>query len=154
MSKKYKNGSSSVLVIMIVMTLAVLGVFSVMSSRSGKSLAQVNYKAMQDYYEVYGESNRVLAFLANRIFEDQNYDTEMIMKEIQQRFSFASGVQFEKEKDQLMISMELTNKRQKRLPYELKVLFRGFQGEYEILSSRVLPTEIKIDESEKFEIVE
>lgn len=154
MNRKYKSGSSSILVIIIVMTLAVLGVFSVMSSRSKKSLAQVNYKATQDYYTVYGESNRILSFLANRISEDQAYDIERMRNEVLEKFSSVTEIRFEKEEDQLTTSMELNKKGQRRLSYELKILFRGFQGEYEILSSRVLPTEIKIDESEKFEIVE
>lgn len=154
MKKKYRSGSSSILVIMIVMTLVVLGVFSVMSSRSEKSLARVNYKATQDYYELYGESNRILSFLVNRIVEEQAYSPKILIEQLQERFPLAGEIQIQKEEDRLEISIELIKQGKKRLPYELKVLFHGFEGEYEILSSRVLPTEITIDETEIFEIVE
>lgn len=154
MKNKYKKGSSSILVIMIVVTLAVLGVFSVISSSSEKNLARMNYKAAQGYYEIYGESNRILAFMVNHVSKNGFHDTEALMRELSMEFSSATDVSFEKKRDRLLISMELKKGEKIKLPYQLKMEFRDHSGEYEILSSRVLPREIEIDEIEKFEIVE
>lgn len=154
MKNKYRSGSSTVLVIMIVVTLAVFGVFAVMSSSSEKNLARMNYKAAQGYYELYGESNRILAFMANHISKTGFYDTENLMRELSLEFNSATEVRFEKKSDRLFVSMELKKKRKIGLPYQFKIEFRDHSGEYEVLSSRLLPTEIEIDEIEKFEIVE
>lgn len=152
MKKKYRKGSSTVLVIVIVVTLAVFGVFAVMSSSAEKNLATMNYKAAQRYYELTGEANRILSFMVNHVSKNGIRDTENLMRELSLEFNSATDVHFEKKSDRLIVSMELKKKGKPNLSYQLKIEFNS--GEYEVLSSRVLPTEIKVDETEKFEIVE
>ncbi len=154
MKNKYRDGSSTVLVIMIVVTLAVFGVFAVMSSSAEKNLATMNYKATQRYYDLSGEANRILAFMVNHVSKNGIRDTEDLMRELSLEFNSASDVNFEKKSDRLIVSMELKNKGKPKLAYRLKIEFKDSFGEYAILSSKLLPTEIEIDDVEKFEIVE